>query len=150
MIAVKLIEESEIPVVAALEKVIFSDAWTEQGVRETYKQKQARIAGIYSDGVLKGYLIIYYVLDEAEIARIAVSEDARRLGLAGELMTWLLDFSKEEGLERILLDVRENNVAARAFYTKWGFQIDGIRKRFYEDPVESAILMSREVTQDGL
>ncbi|MCQ2508663.1 MAG: ribosomal protein S18-alanine N-acetyltransferase [Dorea sp.] len=141
---VKLIDETDIPKVAELEKEIFSDAWTEGGIKESFEQKQARIAGAYVDGELKGYLIIYYVLDEAEIARIAVSEDARRLGLAGELMDWLLAFSEEHDIERILLDVRESNVAARAFYTKWGFQIDGIRKRFYTDPVESAVLMSRD------
>ncbi len=143
-IEIREISEQEISQVAALEKDIFSDPWSSQGIRETFEQNQARIVGAFADGRMAGYLIVYYVLDEAEIARIAVNQEYRRLGVAGELMRWLLAFLDEQGLTRILLDVRESNLAARTFYEKWNFQVDGIRKRYYQNPEESAVLMSRE------
>lgn len=143
-IRIREIEESEIAKVFALETDVFSDAWTMNGIKETFSQKTARIAGAFEGENLCGYLIIYFILDEAEIARIAVDEHFRRMGIAGGLMEWLHEFAKEQNVTRILLDVRESNAGARAFYEKWGFTIDGIRKNFYSDPVESAVLMSKE------
>ncbi len=134
--------EKDIAYIAELEVKTFSDAWTEQSVRDTYEQTQAFITVAEDDERLLGYCIIYYVMDEAEIARIAVSESARRQGIGKGLLDYTCKCCREKQIERILLDVRESNEGAIAFYKKHGFQTDGIRRNFYECPRENAMLMS--------
>lgn len=145
MLRTGIIHEEDIVNVARLESDIFSDAWSEQAVRETFSQNQAVILGAWAEETLVGYLIFYYVLDEGEIARVAVDESCRRQGAAGKIMEELRNFCKEKQIIKIMLDVRESNMTARAFYEKCGFTVDGVRKNFYEAPVENAVLMSLEL-----
>lgn len=131
--------------VASLEQQIFSDAWSENAVAETFRQPQSILTGAFESNVLKGYLIVYYVLDELEIARIAVAPNCRRQGIAERLLQDLEEKSRQLKIDRWLLDVRESNQAAIGLYKKYGFSEDGKRKKFYTDPVETAILMSRTI-----
>ena len=135
--------KEDIKQIAELEASIFSDAWTENGVRESFEQAQSFITVAEVDGGFAGYCIIYYVMEEAEIARIAISEDVRRCGIGKGLLNYTCECCKERQIERLLLDVRESNEGAIAFYKKYGCQTDGIRKNFYDIPKEDAVLMSR-------
>ncbi len=130
---------------ARLEREIFSDPWSESALMETLSQKQAVIFGAWIGAQPAGYIILYYVLDECEIARIAVSPVYRRQGAAGRLLKEAEEFCCTEKIETIFLEVRESNHAARSFYQKHSFKIDGIRKKFYTNPPEDAILMSRKL-----
>ena len=134
--------EEDIKYIVELEAKTFSDAWTEKSVRDTFEQKQAFITVAEDDDELIGYCILYYVMDEAEIARIATSEAVRRKGVGKGLLNYTCECCREKQIERLLLDVRENNEGAIAFYQNYGFNIDGIRKSFYEMPKEDAVLMS--------
>lgn len=136
------LKECDIEAIVALEKNVFSDAWSSQSIRETSNQKQAFITVAEEGGVVVGYCIIYFALDEAEIARIAVDESMRRQGIARRLLDYTCKCCKEKGTTCLLLDVRECNQSARAFYKNYGFAEDGIRKNFYENPKEDAVLMS--------
>lgn len=143
MLVFRNITETDIPNVATLEAHGFSDAWTAQSICETFCQSQAFIAVAEMDDQLAGYCIVYYVLDEAEIARIAVDENVRRQGVGRGLLDYVCACCKEKKIERLLLDVRESNAGARAFYQQYGFAEDGIRKNFYDQPKENAVLMSK-------
>ena len=145
MIKVSLISENDIAAVTALEKEIFSDAWSEKSIRETYEQSHALIIGAWEEETLTGYVIFYYVLDEGEIARIAVAPQCRRKGVAARLFTGVLKECEKKEITKIMLDVRISNEPAIAFYKKHGFIEDGIRKGFYEQPKEDALLMSKEI-----
>ena len=145
MVTIRNMIEADILSVAELESNIFSDAWTIQGIRDTFEQKQAIVVVAEEKNVVVGYCVLYYVLDEAEIARVAVDEAFRRQGLGFHLLDDVCDFCKENHIERLLLDVRESNKNARAFYEKYGFQADGVRKGFYEQPKEDAVLMSKRL-----
>ena len=145
MIKVSLISENDIAAVASLEKEIFSDAWSEKSIRETYEQSHALIIGAWEEETLTGYVIFYYVLDEGEIARIAVAPQCRRKGVAARLFTGVLKECEKKEITKIMLDVRISNEPAIAFYKKHGFIEDGIRKGFYEQPKEDALLMSKEI-----
>lgn len=135
--------ESDIEAIAKMEQDIFSDAWTKQSICETYRQSQAFITVAEEDGKINGYCIIYHVMDEAEIARIAVDEELRGQGVGRKLLDYACEICKEKGVTRLLLDVREGNANARNFYIKYGFTEDGIRKNFYQMPTEGAVLMSK-------
>lgn len=132
--------------IAELEQSIFSDAWTQRGIEETFSQQQAMIVVAEEEQKILGYCILYTVLDEAEIARIAVCEERRHLGTGSKILESCEKICAAKGVKRLLLDVRESNEAARRFYEKHGFQKDGIRKRFYENPCEDAVLMSKEIS----
>ena len=147
MTEIRKISENDIEAIAALESEIFSDAWSAKSIKETYENQNACILGAYKEGTLAGYVIFYYVLDEGEIARIAGSPQYRRQGVAEQIFAGLLDFCTEKSIERILLDVRISNEPAIAFYRKSGFAEDGIRKNFYENPKEDALLMSVSVVR---
>lgn len=134
---------NEIADVAALEKHIFSDAWTEKGIRETLCQDSGIVLGMWKGNFLAGYAILYYVLDEGEIARIAVEPTCRRQGAADRMLEHLVKICEEKGVWRLMLEVRTSNEAALSFYKKNGFTEDGIRKGYYSNPCEDAILMSK-------
>lgn len=147
-IIVRELKVEDSAAVAEMEQQIFSDPWSEKSVMETVQQKQSVCFAAEKAGHILGYLLVYHAADEAEIARIAVQKEARRQGAAGKLMQALEHYCEEHKMEKLLLDVRESNEAARSFYTKNGFVEDGIRQGFYTNPSEDAILMSRQLGAD--
>lgn len=157
IIEIKKDQQQYISEIAALESDIFPDPWSEKSIRDTLENPQARIWSIISRQApehagkpqLLGYVIFYYVLDEGEIARIATSPQHRRQGLAVRLLEKMRAFSYEQNITRWLLDVRISNETAIHFYKAAGFAKDGVRKNFYANPPEDAILMSCEVETSG-
>lgn len=131
--------------VAEMEHQLFPDAWSEKSILETLEQTNTICLIAEKAGRTAGYLLAYTAADEAEIARIAVVKELQRQGAARALLAELESVCGLEGIKKILLDVRSGNGAARALYAGTGFKEDGIRQRFYENPVEDAILMSREL-----
>lgn len=131
--------------VAEMEHQLFPDAWSEKSILETLEQTNTICLIAEKAGRTAGYLLAYTAADEAEIARIAVVKELQRQGAARALLAELESVCGSEGIKKILLDVRSGNGAARALYTSTGFKEGGIRQRFYENPVEDAILMSREL-----
>lgn len=131
--------------VAEMEHQLFSDAWSEKSVVGTLEQPDSICLMAEKAGRTAGYLLSYKVADEVEIARIAVIKELQRQGVARALLAELDAICQAGGIRRILLDVRSGNRAARALYESAGFKEDGIRQHFYEDPVEDAILMSRNL-----
>lgn len=145
MFCIRRMREEDLADVARLEKEIFSDPWSENAIRESMEQSQTLLLSALEDGVLVGYLIVYYVLEDGEIARIAVESDFHRNGVASRLMKELAFICADNGVNKLLLDVRESNESAKAFYKKKGFVLDGVRKNYYTNPTENAILMSLEL-----
>lgn len=143
MLVFRKVAEEEVDFVEEMEKKNFSDAWSRQSIYETVCQSKAYIAVAESENGLAGYAIVYSVLDEAEIARIAVDEKVRRQGVGQGLLDYVFRKCQKENIGRVLLEVRESNLGARVFYEKCGFAVDGIRKNYYENPKENAVLMSR-------
>ncbi len=144
-LVVRELKVEDLAAVAEMEQQIFSDPWSEKSVMETVQQKQSVCFAAEKAGHILGYLLVYHVADEAEIARIAVQKEARRQGVAGKLMLALENYCEEHQIVRLLLDVRESNETARNFYTESGFAEDGIRQGFYSNPSEDAVLMSRQL-----
>lgn len=145
MLDFRKMTEKDVDAVAGIEKEIFSDAWTSESIYETSCQKQAFITVAEEDGKIAGYCIIYYVMDEGEIARIAVTPTKQHKGTGRSLLDYTCSMCRKKGVTRMLLDVRESNRNARKFYESYGFTEDGIRKNFYRMPVEHAVLMSKTI-----
>lgn len=143
---VRLLGPGDAKEVAALEKeAFFGDSWSRQGVSDTLLNGNTICFGAFRDGKMTGYILAYETAGEAEIARIAVAADARRQNVGTRLMDELLAYSRRMNIRKILLDVREGNIGARAFYKSCGFSIDGRRESYYDNPKETAVLMSRSI-----
>ena len=91
-----------------------------------------------------GFIVWRVVGTDAEIYSIGVAPDARRTGIAAALLGIMENAVKKDGATRIILEVRENNAAARALYEKCGYKIDGRRPKYYEGTTD-AILMSKNL-----
>ncbi len=129
--------------VAEMEHQLFADAWSEKAVLDTLGLSNTICLTAEKAGRITGYLLAYTAADEAEIARIAVAKEFQRQGAARTMLEELFDLCAQQEVGKVLLDVRESNAAARSLYEHAGFKEDGVRQKFYENPVEDAILMSR-------
>ena len=130
---------------AEIEYQSFPDPWSQNGILDTVSNPSTVCLLAEKAGKAVGYLFAYRAGDEAEIARIAVAGEQKRQGVGKSLMRTLEEVGKKKQIRRLLLDVRKSNREARAFYEKMAFQEDGIRRGFYQDPPEDAVLMSREL-----
>lgn len=130
---------------AELEYRTFSDPWSEKGIMETILNPRTICLKAEKAGKMTGYLMVYTAADEAEIARIAVGKEDRKQGAGSRLLEELEGICRKKQIRKLLLDVRAGNHGARTFYTKADFAEDGIRRGFYTDPQEDAVLMSKEL-----
>jgi ribosomal-protein-alanine N-acetyltransferase len=97
------------------------------------------------EGKLVGYGGYWRVLDEGEIMNIAVAPEWRRRGLAAGLLQGLIRQAEIEQLRCLTLEVREGNLAARALYNRHGFVEVGLRRNYYADNNENAIIMLKNI-----
>lgn len=105
-----------------------------------------KVFAVFRDEKAAGFLILSTVLDEAEILEVAVSENLRRNGIGSELMTEVFGWCEKNGIGQIFLEVRESNFPAINCYRKFGFVENGVRKDYYRNPSENAVLMSKKVS----
>jgi ribosomal-protein-alanine N-acetyltransferase len=96
------------------------------------------------DKKIVGMLVAWLIVDEIHIATLAVHPEFRRQGIGEKLLLHTLKSARDENVVKSFLEVREGNLAARAMYRKFGFVEDGVRKRYYKDNNEDAILMTLE------
>lgn len=96
---------------------------------------------IEEDGQLQAFLVARFSAAECELENLVVANQYRRRGLASQFLRTLVACGRQRNLERILLEVRESNQAARALYAKFGFKENGRRKAYYRQPPEDAILL---------
>ena len=137
---------SDLDAVAQLEVVAFADPWTRQAFEAALKERHARFRVAHSaDGFLVGYLVAWFVLDEGEIANLAVVPTVRRRGVARALLESIIEEARDSRIARLFLEVRESNGAARALYTSMGFTPVARRPRYYRKPVEDAIVLRLEL-----
>lgn len=127
--------------VAAIEKACFSSPWDEAALEAELENACSHLYVAIDKDRAVGYAAVYCVCGEADIARVAVLGEYRRQGIATQL---LLKSFEDNQADCVFLDVRESNAAAINLYRSLGFEQVGIRKNYYSDPTENAILMKRE------
>ena len=102
-----------------------------------------RFFAAISDGQLVGFGGYSIAADQADVIDVAVAPAYRRRGIARTLMQTTLSDAAERGASQIFLEVRASNVPAAALYTALGFTACGVRKNYYKNPREDAVLMTR-------
>ena len=140
---VRHMQEADVPAVAALEKVIFSDAWSEASVARTLAARVTLAYVAEQEGRLAGYFLGMQLFEEAEVYRVAVDPAFRKQGIGRRLMEAFLAESAKQGATDWSLEVRTQNVAAIALYEGLGYRTESTRKRYYHDPEDDAAIMWR-------
>ena len=131
--------------IAALEVVCFADPWSKESlVYELSENPRAVYIVAEVDGHVVGYVGVWGIVDEGHITNVAVSPDYRRKNIGSLLIYHMLKATTQAGLVRHTLEVRAGNAPAQALYRKYGFEEAGIRKGYYQDNGEDAIIMWRD------
>jgi ribosomal-protein-alanine N-acetyltransferase len=139
---------ADLPAVMAIERSTFPlDAWSEGMMRgELAEQPRTRhyVVAEADDGTLVGYAGLAAAADQADVQTIAVLEPHQGNGVGGALLRALLDEASRRGAREMFLEVRDDNDRARAVYEHFGFEVIGLRRRYYDDGTD-AIMMRRKL-----
>lgn len=133
--------KQDIPDLVAMERLCFSVPWTAKQYETVLGNEPFRLFGVREQGELIGYLTLYAAAWEMEILNIAVHPSRRRRGHARRLLSHVLHLCLKMGIKRGYLEVRRSNEAAQALYRAFGFEEVGVRRRYYPDNREDAIIM---------
>ena len=134
--------DGDLPAAAVIERRVFSDAWPESFFREELSQAMAwgRVAEL--DGALAGYLVAWVGAGAGHVGNVAVAPEARRRGVARALLADLFERARAVGSTDLTLEVRVSNFAAQALYRAHGFRLAGLRRGYYRDTGEDALVMA--------
>jgi ribosomal-protein-alanine N-acetyltransferase len=133
---------ADVAEVAALERGCYSDPWPRSAFLALPDDPRVFFAVARgSDGALAGYVVGWYVLDEAEIANLAVAPSDRGKGVGRALLDAVLNDAESRGVADVYLEVRRSNTAALKLYRSRGFEQVGMRKGYYRTPVEDALIL---------
>lgn len=147
-IQVSPMTETDIKVIADIEKECFADPWSEDGLRSELTNENALFLTAKVQDKIAGYIGVHTVLDESYIANVAVSSDFRRTGIASELLSIAEKKVREKGCSFISLEVRISNTPAINLYKKHGYISQGERKNFYSHPTENALIMTKTFSEE--
>jgi ribosomal-protein-alanine N-acetyltransferase len=130
--------------VSEIEKDAFSDPWSRASFERLVAENDPRVlfdVACFEDGTVVGYLVAWFIMDEGEIANLAVAHGARSRGVGTLLLDTAITAARRREVGTIYLEVRDSNAAARALYASHGFQELGRRRRYYRRPVEDALVL---------
>ncbi len=139
----RMMEAGDLEIVEKLEQSSFSDPWSAKLLQEALDSKWDTLFVAEYHGQVCGYAALRVLAGEGEIQRIAVFPEYRRMGIGRELMEAMVAFSCGQGAEDMTLEVRAGNTAAIGLYKSYGFAKEGLRKGYYHNPVEDALIMWR-------
>jgi ribosomal-protein-alanine N-acetyltransferase len=142
---IRRMSPEDVPVVHEIDTLSFSLPWPERSFRFEVNDNPAARAWVAElDGRVVAMLVLWLVIDEAHIATLATHPEFRQRGAARRLLVEALVSAREEGARLAFLEVRTGNLVAQAMYRKYGFEVAGVRRRYYKDNDEDALLMTLE------
>lgn len=134
--------EEHLEGVLHVDKACFSIPWSKKDfLRELHENKLAIYRVALLDGEVVGYGGLWHVVTEGQITNIAVMPQHRRKGIADAFMQEFIKIAEEKEMIGITLEVRVSNIPAQKLYEKYGFAAEGMRKEYYPDTKEDAIIM---------
>ena len=134
--------------IAKLEDEIFNDAWSYRDVQDLICTEGSMCFTAIVDGEVIAYVIGRLIAPEGEIYRVAVTPRKRQRGIGYRLLDYAVKTSKGQGLERLFLEVRSRNLPAVKLYTAYGFKQIAVRKNYYKNPQDDALIMLKAHSDD--
>ena len=142
---IRLMQAADVAAIAELEKICFSDPWSEKSIASELDNSLACWLVAIVDGELAGYIGSQTVLDGSDMMNIAVAPQHRRKGIAEALILALVEKLQARNSLCLLLEVRASNTPAIALYEKLNFLPVGRRKNYYRNPREDALILRKEL-----
>ncbi len=133
--------DADVDRVAGLEAEIFTSPWSKAGFLESLTKSYSYFYVAIVDEKIVGYMGIHNFGGDGEITNVAVDKEYRGRQIAFSMLSYAMEETKKEGMEAFTLEVRTSNIPAQKLYEKLGFTSQGIRKNFYQNPTEDAIIM---------
>jgi [ribosomal protein S18]-alanine N-acetyltransferase len=145
-VSARRMAQGDVQRVAELEAESFTCPWTADSFAHLLDRHGCDLWVLDDPEVgVVGYAVLWCVGDQGELANFAVAPSHREKGHGAHLLTRMLEVARERKVERIYLEVRVSNAAAEGLYRSFGFSEIGRRKKYYDKPVEDALLMSLEL-----
>lgn len=134
-------DEEHVEEIFEIENLCFATPWDLQSIRGELNNAFAKyFVAIYDNKVI-GYAGLWNIIDEGHITNIAVHPEYQGLGIGNSLLSKLIEICKEKNIYSLTLEVRESNYKAQSLYKKHGFIVEGLRKKYYSDNDENALIM---------
>ena len=133
-----------VPQIAELEKLCFHDPWSEKSIASELHNKLSNWLVAIDDDQVVGYVGSQTVLGETDMMNIAIHPQYRKQGIATALIHNLIEILKERNSHSLMLEVRRSNDAAKSLYMKMGFAEVGVRRNYYRNPKEDALILRKE------
>ncbi len=135
--------QDDLTEVEALQRRAFTNTWSAEALQ--WELKNTDVARLYlmrsPGGTLVGYCACWMVFDELHINSLAVDVPWRRRGLARRLLAEVFRDAVRAGARSATLEVRQSNNAARMLYERLGFLVEGVRRDYYQEPREDALIL---------
>lgn len=134
--------EDHINGIVNVENNSFSIPWSEKSFRDELKNDLAvYFTALTETGNVAGYMGLWNVAGQGDITNIAVLPEFRKSGIGSKLLESVISYAKKHALSKLTLEVRASNTPAKSLYSKFGFKPVGIRKKYYRDNREDAVIM---------
>jgi [ribosomal protein S18]-alanine N-acetyltransferase len=145
-LSIKWMEKSDISEVLIIEKETFPAPWSEESFLYRLGEKDHNLSLVGAiNGRIAAYAVSYIISDELHFMNLAVTLSYRRNKIGQMLLLKSLRAGKEKKCQWVHLEVRKNNTSAIQLYEKFGFKSVGVRKNYYEEENEDALLMSKSI-----
>lgn len=140
--------EDDLGKLLEIETRVYTAPWSLQNFQSELTKPFGRLLVMTddeTDETIAGYMVLWLLLDEAQVLNLAVDTPFRRRGIGREMIRCMVNMAVKQGARRVVLDVRKSNAAAIQLYQSAKFSITQVRKRFYSDG-EDAYTMSLDLT----
>ena len=144
MISIKQINEKDIDLCYELDSNTIS-IWSKNQWADEFKKKGIKVFGSLFSNFVIGICVLHVVLDEAQINFFVVKKKYRKKGFGSYLMSFLIKQCKELNINKLILEVSQNNITAVKFYSRFDFCTVGIRRNYYKDG-SNALLKEKNLT----
>ena len=134
-----------------IERLCFPDPWSRDSIRyELEENERAFYLVAEHSGKVVGYMGLWWILDEGHITNVAVCPGYRNRKIAEGIIRVMLEHTMGAGILHHTLEVRRSNQPAISLYEKFGFEVDGVRKGYYQFDGEDALIMWRHASEDEI
>ena len=148
MIFIKLIKDKDIDLCYELDSKTIS-LWSKKQWANEFKKKGTKVFGLLIENLLIGICVLQVVIDEAQIHYFVVKQEFRKKGFGSHFMKFLINKCQKLNINRLLLEVSQDNEIAENFYSRFDFNTVGIRRNYYKDGSD-ALLKEKKLIKNNI